>query len=172
MLAKKMTKLAAAAGLIAMTAVPAMAQEQATTLDQLRVLVKPGDTIRVTGADGVEVKGTLEGLSSSELELRVGDGERRLNEAEIRRIRQRRDDSLADGARRGFAVGAVLGALIGVALAHETGAGFAVFTAGLYGGIGAGIGTGLDAMVTHDRTIYNSLGGAPAKHVAVKLASW
>ena len=172
MRAESMRPVVLAAAVIAMTGAPALAQEQATTLEQLRVLVKPGDTIRVTDAGGAEVKGTIEGLSSSELELRVGDGERRLKEADIVKIRQRRDDSLADGARKGFAVGAVLGALAGVALVRETGAGFAVFAAGLYGGIGAGIGTGLDAMVTHDRTIYNSIGAPPEKPVGIRLARW
>ena len=172
MLAKEMRTLAAAAGLIAVAATPAFAQAQASTLDQLRVLVKPGDTIRVTDAGGAEVKGTIEGLSSSELELRVGDGERRLKEADILKIRQRRDDSLADGARKGFVVGAVLGALAGVALVRETSAGFALFSAGLYGGLGAGVGAGLDALVTHDRTIYNSIAASPAKPVGIRLARW
>ena len=52
-----MTTLAAAAGLIAMTAVPAIAQEQATTLDQLRRAGEAGRHAPATDAGGVEVRG-------------------------------------------------------------------------------------------------------------------
>ena len=168
MLAKEMRKLAAAAGLMAMIAGPAMAQEKATTFEQLRVLVDSGDTVKVTDANGHEVKGTIKALSESELALRVGDSERRLAAAEIRTIRQRRDDSLANGARNGFAIGAVIGLLSGLAVYREVGDGWLLFATALYGGVGAGIGTGIDAMITHDRTIYV----APAKQVSVRVASW
>jgi len=173
MLAKKMTKLVVAAGVIAMTAVPSFAAQEARTLDQLRMLVRPGDTITVTGADGADVKGTIEGLSSSELELRVRDVDRRLREADIQRIRQRRDDSLADGARKGFVVGAVLGTLAFASVVGEDGGAVAgAAFIGIYGMFGAGVGAGLDAMVRHDRTIYSASAAAPARKISVRLASW
>src|SRR5262245_51173774 len=114
MLANEIRKFTIAAGLIAISAAPAMAQEKATTLDQLRVLVERGDRIRLSDADGREIKGTIEELSASELALRVGDSERRLSESEIRTIRVRKDDPLADGARKGFACGASFGLLTGI----------------------------------------------------------
>jgi hypothetical protein len=171
MLAKKMRKAAVAASLIAITAAPARAQEKATTLDQLRVLVGRGDRITLTDSDGREMKGRIEGLSGSELALRVGDSERRLKESEIWTIRARKDDSLADGAWTGFALGGALGLVVGVSVFRDEPGTIALLT-GFYGGMFAGIGVGLDAMFTHDRTIYNSIGTAPAKKVSVKLASW
>jgi hypothetical protein len=174
MLVTQLRNVTLAAVITAMAAAPAVAQEKATTLDQLRVLVSRGDRIKVTDADGHELKGRLEGLSGSELALRVGDSERRLKESEIRTIRVRKDDSLADGAWWGFATGGALGLLVGLSIYREVGAGVVPLVTGLYGGIFAGIGVGLDAMVTHDRTIYNSLGTASAtkKMMSVTLASW
>ena len=69
MLAREMKNVTVAAGLIALTAAPALAQEKATSLDQLRVLVGRGDAVRVTDVDGHEMKGKIEGLSGSELAL-------------------------------------------------------------------------------------------------------
>jgi len=171
MLAREMKNVTVAAGLIALTAAPALAQEKATSLDQLRVLVGRGDAVRVTDVDGHEMKGKIEGLSGSELALRVGDSERRLRESEIWTIRVRKDDPLADGAWKGFAVGGTLGLIVGLSVFREDPSAIALLT-GFYGGMFAGIGVGLDAMFTHDRTIYNSLGAAPAKKVSVRVASW
>jgi len=172
MFAEQLRNVILAAGAIAMTSAPALAQEKATTLEQLRVLVGRGDKVRLTDGEGHEMNGRIEGLSASELALRVGDSERRLKESEIRTIRVRKDDSLADGAWTGFAVGGTLGLLVGLSISHEVGASAVPLLTAFYGGIGAGIGVGFDAMVTHDRTIYNSFGTTSAKKVSVKLASW
>ena len=57
--------------LVAVTASTAAAQELAGSFDQLRVLVKPGDTIRVTDGAGQEARGTIAALTSTSLELLV-----------------------------------------------------------------------------------------------------
>jgi hypothetical protein len=171
MLAQEMRNVTVAAVVIAMTAAPALAQEKATTLDQLRVIVGRGDTVKVTDVDGHEMKGKIEGLSASELALRVGDSERKLKESEIWTVRARKDDSLADGAWTGFALGGALGLVVGLTVFREEPGTIALLT-GFYGGMFAGIGVGLDAMFTHDRMIYNSPRTAPAKKVSVRVASW
>jgi hypothetical protein len=145
-------------GVVTVVAVgSARAQEPAGTIEQLRVLVKRGDTVSVTDRAGHELKGSIVELSSQSIRLRTSIHEQEVFESEIRTIRQRKDDSLADGARKGFAVGALLG-LIGGAFVSEY-AGFSAYPLliGFYGGIGAGIGTGIDAMVTHNQTIYDSV---------------
>ena len=76
-------------------------QELAGSFDQLRVLVKAGDTVRVTDSAGEEVRGTLTDLSSSSLALRVGGTRRTFLETDITAIHQRRNDSLANGAKWG-----------------------------------------------------------------------
>jgi hypothetical protein len=157
---------------LTLAAVPAGAQEPATSIDQLRVLIGHGDTVRVTDAGGHETKGSVVGLSASSLTLRVGDAERILQEPEIRAIRHRRDDTLRDGARLGFIIGAVLGFVGGLAIANEVDfAAYVPLAAGVYGGIGAGIGAGVDAMITSDRTIYD-INWPKKKALSVKLASW
>jgi hypothetical protein len=84
------------------------AQELAGSFDQLRVLVKPGDTVRVTDSRGQEVRGSIANLSPSSLALQAGEGRRTFLETDIAAIHQRRNDSLANGAKWGFAVGAGL----------------------------------------------------------------
>ena len=133
------------------------AQELAGSFDQLRVLVKAGDTVRVTDSRGEIVRGSILGLSSSSLALQVAGRQQTFAEGDIAAIHQRRNDSLANGARWGFAVGAGLGVLGGIAIAreYEGGGGALIPILGLvYGSIGAGAGAGIDAMNRGEQVIY------------------
>lgn len=144
----------------------ASAQELAGSFEQLRVLVKAGDTVRVTDATGEELRGTITDLSSSSLSLRVGSTRRTFLENDVTAIHQRRNDSLANGARWGFVVGAALGVLGGITIAteYENGGGVAFIPIlGLvYGSIGAGAGAGIDAMNRSEQPIY-ARRAAPSK---------
>lgn len=144
----------------------ASAQELAGSFDQLRVLVKAGDTVRVTDSAGEEVRGTITDLSSSALALRVGGIRRTFLETDVTAIHQRRNDSLANGAKWGFIVGAALGVLGGIAIAreYESGGGgaFIPILGVVYGSIGAGAGAGIDAMNPSEQPIY-ARRGAPSK---------
>jgi hypothetical protein len=138
-------------------AVASEAQELAGTFDQLRVLVKTGDTVRVTDSHGQELRGPIVELSPSSLALQVAGSRRSLLEHEIVAIHQRRNDSLANGAKWGFLVGAGLGVLGGLTVVREyDGGGSALIPMlGLvYGAIGAGAGAGIDAMHTGDQVIF------------------
>ena len=136
----------------------AAGQEVAGSFDQLRVLVKPGDTITVSDDGGREMTGTIANLSSSSVALLVGDQRRDLQANQIAIIRQRRSDPLANGAKWGFGVGATIGLLTGIGLASGYDAGndsaLIVFGTLIYGGLGAGIGTGVDAMISGNQVIY------------------
>jgi hypothetical protein len=135
----------------------ARAQELAGSFDQLRVLVKAGDTVRVTDKTGQEVRGAIVDLSSSSLSLRVAGTQRTFLERDIAAIHQRRNDSLANGAKWGFAVGAGLGVLAGAVVASEYKDGGGVFIPLLaltYGGMGAGVGAGIDAMNPSEQVIF------------------
>ena len=144
--------------LLAPFATAGQAQELAGSFDQLRVLVKTGDTVRVTDTSGEEVRGAIVGLSSSSLALRVAGAQRTFLEGDIAAIHQRRNDSLANGARWGFAVGAALGVLGGITIASEyegsSGTALIPMLALVYGGIGAGAGAGIDAMHSSQRVIF------------------
>src|SRR5213594_4084222 len=97
------------------------AQEVATSFEQLRSLLKPGDTIQVTDAQGRKTTGKLGELATSSLQLLVRktgfDGrdslipQTRLSERDVRKITFERRDSLLNGALIGLAAGAVPGIL-------------------------------------------------------------
>jgi hypothetical protein len=143
--------------LIAGCASSSAAQDIAGSFDQLRVLVKPGDTITVTDGAGQEVKGTISALSSSSLEVLVAGQRRALLPTDVQTIRQRRPDPLANGAKWGFGIGAGLGLLAGLAVdgEGETSAAIIPVVTLVYAGIGAGIGVGIDAMISSDQVIYS-----------------
>ena len=150
--------------LLALFAAAGEAQELAGSFDQLRVLVKTGDKVRVTDSRGQDVRGSIADVSSSSLALTVGGTRRTFLEADIAAIHQRRNDSLANGARWGFAVGAGLGLLAGITIATEyegsSGTALIPILGFVYGGIGAGAGAGVDAMHSSERAIYARRGAA------------
>jgi hypothetical protein len=139
--------------LLLMTA-SAGAQELASTFDQLRVLVGPGDTLTVTQTSGSRVRGKLSQLSPSSLVLNVSGTLREFQSTEVDRIEKRGADSLNNGALTGMAIG---GGLAAVALGiGQSGfePGWVAVAALVYGGIGAGIGAGVDALIEGPRIIY------------------
>lgn len=100
-------QLSIAFGLFTMAAAPiAEAQGIASSYEQLRQLVEPGDTVRVVQADSTEVAGEILDLSSSSLALQVKGARVEVLERKVRTIRQRRGDPLRNGAWWGFGAGA------------------------------------------------------------------
>jgi hypothetical protein len=147
------------------------AQELAGTFDQLRVLIAPGSKITVIDASGQTVKGKVVTLSATALRLSVAGATRELAERDVDQIRERRADSLANGAKIGFYVGASLGGLAALALLssdEDEAWGYALVGAAVYAGLGTGIGVGIDAMIESDRPIYarRQSGGATAFRLA------
>jgi hypothetical protein len=152
-----MRQIARIAALIVLAAGSAEAQELAGTFDQLRVLVKPGDTLTIVDNSGQRAQGKLLSLSASSLELTVSGAKRQFLSTEINTIEKRGPDSLKNGALIGLGIGAGFGAaaLIAVAADDEfVDGGFVAVAAVLYAGIGAGIGTGVDALIEGRRVIY------------------
>jgi hypothetical protein len=137
------------------------AQGIAATFQELRLLVRPGDTVTVTDVSGQEVSGKVTDLSASSLALTANNQVREWREAEVATIKQRRGDSLANGALIGLAIGASVTA-IGIAVwvnsdtyyEGEASAGEAVVVTALYGGLGAAIGTGIDALITRRQVVF------------------
>jgi hypothetical protein len=139
----------------------------------LRLLVRPGDTVSVTDVNGREVSGRITDLSASSLALTVEGSPREWREAEVATIKQRRGDSLANGALIGLGVGAGVAA-VGIAMwvnsdtyEGETTAGEAVGVTFLYGGLGAAIGTGIDALITRRQVVFER---RSASGVSVQIA--
>jgi hypothetical protein len=146
------------------------AQVVATSFEELKAVVKPGDTIDVTDASGKKIKGRLGELSASSLELLVRktgpDGrdtfvpQARLSERDVQQIRLERRDSLWNGALIGFAPGAAIGMgiLFGGAgcdcYTIASRAPIAFGTMLFAGGIGAVIGVAIDASMIERTTVY------------------
>ena len=77
----------------------------AASFEQLQVLVTPGNTVTVTDPAGSVTSGRIDSLSSSALSLLVDGTRRTFSDIDVSTIRQRRGDSLANGAWWGFGVG-------------------------------------------------------------------
>jgi len=134
--------------------------------DAIRQRVKEGQKVRVTDDQGREWQGRIEALAPDNLVLLTKDRQHRdVPYSEILRI-DRPHDTLANGARIGFASGAVLGLLAVISEANadcEPGAFFScgdptaaayVLIPAIVGGAGAGIGIGIDALIRRDPTLF------------------
>jgi hypothetical protein len=130
----------------------AIAQE-ARSFVQLQVLVRPTDTVTVTERGGAQTRGRIVAVTDSSLQLAVTGAVREFAEVDVLEIRQRRPDSLANGAKYGVLAGGTFGAL-GAALVLRDCVGCAFAVAGLYAALGAGIGVGIDALIVRERTIF------------------
>jgi hypothetical protein len=148
-------------------AIASMAEAQvANSFDQLQVLVKPTDTVSVTDRAGREVRGTIAALSSSSLELNVAGNRITFLEGDVVRVHQRRPDSLRNGGRWGFGIGTgvgVLGCLYAASGSERAEFGIVPVCALFYGGLGAGIGAGVDAMIRGTQVIYAKPTGSSAR---------
>ncbi len=149
-------RILAIALLTSLTA-PLVAQEQAGSFDQMRVLVGPGRKVNVTTSAGQRISGTIAGLTSSTLSLKVGRELLELREADVQAIRHRGSDSLSNGALWGLGTGAGVG-MVTCGRCHV---GPGLMMAAMFGGIGSGIGVGIDALIRTETTIFQrrSAGG-------------
>jgi hypothetical protein len=84
----------------------------AESFDQLQVLVRSGTTVDVTNAAGYRVSGRIDRLSPAILSVTANGIRRDYAEADVDFIRQRRGDSLANGARWGAGIGVGIDELI------------------------------------------------------------
>jgi hypothetical protein len=158
---KHLTRLAVASGVCVIFLAGATrveAQGVASTFEQLSVLVKQGDKITVVDASGVKADGRVGLLSGGTLTITTPSGMRHLGEADVAEIRQRRPDSLKNGA----IIGAVCATTWYVRMAaimsgvDEGGVqvGSAITGGVVIGTLGAAAGAGIDAMIAHKQVIY------------------
>ena len=170
----KLAAVLATASLLLAVAIAA-AQEPVRDFSQLDTRLKPGDTIWVTDAQGREVKGKIATLGVDRFTLDAG-GLRTFTEADIRLVVERRPDSVGNGALIGMAVGGGvvgIGCVVAVATdgSSDDEAGWCLFGAVAYAGIGAGIGAGIDAMIPGKRlVVYRAPGSAGASHARLSIA--
>jgi hypothetical protein len=143
----------------ALLALPGIAsgQQPAQSLEQLRVLVAPGDDLTVFHPSGATTRGKLSAITPQELILDVGGDARRLHQTDIRAIRRRGKDSIVNGMLIGAATGIALGSLnyLDNECRGDAGcaAGLALGTA-----VCAGAGGLIDGLIRPSQLIYE---GAP-----------
>lgn len=144
----------------------AHAQGIARNFDELRLLVRPGDRVTVRDASGASESGRVTRLSPEALTLAVNGAERELAERDVSSILQRRQDPLGNGARWGLGVAAGLVALTAASVKCDGCGGLFVFGGLFYGGLGAGIGVGVDALITRPAVVYEHPGAEARVRVA------
>ena len=146
----------------------ANAQVVATSFEELRAIVKPGETVFITDTSGRKSKGRLGQLSASTLELlarQTGpDGretlvpQSRLSERDVRQIQVDRGDSVLNGTLIGLAVvgGPWLLACNPATdwCYYNDGANLYRVIALVTSGIGAGIGALVDAGIRERVLVY------------------
>ena len=144
-------------------AVSAAEAQVAGSFEQLQLLVGPQDRVTVTDSTGQELTGSITSLSPASLTLLVEGSQRVFDEADVGDIRQRRPDSLNNGAINGFWTGVAVGGLLVVA-AHGSsdpiGLAGGMFLTSALASLGVGLGVGIDAMIVGRRSIYRSSGSA------------
>jgi hypothetical protein len=97
-------------------------------------------------------------MSRDILTLATPAGLRQLGEADVAEIRQRRDDSLKNGAIIGAVAGTAYFVTMAALLSDSDGGdvviGTAVAGGVLFAGLGAAAGVGIDALITRRQVIY------------------
>jgi hypothetical protein len=161
---KHLTAVGALSLLLCSSGTQAEAQEAASSFEQLAALVQPGDTVTVVEATGAETKGQIWNLFRDKLIVGTAAGPRELGERDVAVIRQRRGDSLKNGAIIGAAAGAAYFATMATLLSRIEEGDVIVSTAVAGGlmctGIGAAAGIGIDALISRQRVIYKKSAGA------------
>jgi len=155
---------------LAAIAQTAAAQGMAGSFAQLQVLVRPGDTVTITDASGVETEGRIAELSISTLALVTGGTRRELSEDDVTTVKQLWNDSLANGALYGAAGGAAF-ATTGIIVFRGEGldAAEAAAVLGIYTAVGTGIGVAVDAMIRRHHVIYRR---QPTLGVQMGISPW
>ena len=146
-----------ALALTAATLTASLSEAQNPSFDRLALRLNQGDQVTVTDSEGRETKGRIVDLSPSTLSLETAGLRRDLTGGDVSVIQRRYHDPLGNGAAIGFVSGvAFLAVLVsagcsGCATDPEVMPWYALF-----GGAGAGIGMGFDALYQGSRVVYRA----------------
>jgi hypothetical protein len=148
------------AGLLMLAGPAAAAAQPATSFDALAERIQPGATIVVRTTDGAAMRGRLEGVSATTIDVRTRGGTRQVPAGAVSTETTRVNDSNANGFFIGAAIGAIGGLLSAANFSGEFrsedllagGVPFALFGAALYGGVGAFI----DSRIKRTETLYTA----------------
>jgi hypothetical protein len=132
----------------------ARAQEPATSLDQLKLLLEAGNKVTLVDLSGNSSKGRIERIAPDALDLKVKDKVLTFTEKDIRQITQKKQDSVLNGILIGAAVGFGATLPFNLAIADESETGLACALSALWGLIGGGIGALVDVSITQKQMVY------------------
>jgi hypothetical protein len=130
------------------------AQEPATSLDHLNLVLAQGDKITLIDASGNKITGRFNRLLPDGLDLNVNNTVRTFAEREIRQITRNKQDSPLNGFLIGAGVGFGSTLPLNLSLANHNEKGLAVAASAIWGLIGGGIGALVDACVHGEQLIY------------------
>jgi len=137
--------------------------QQASSFEQLQVLVQKGDQVSVTTADGKVTKGSIDAVSTSTLHLLQNRVPIEMAQMDVVEIKKK--DPIGNGVKMGALIGAgvgagfgVLGALVGCGDADcaPEAVAVAAFSIGFSAGIGAGVGAMVDAISNRNPIVYRA----------------
>ncbi|AMY08711.1 hypothetical protein LuPra_01915 [Luteitalea pratensis] len=138
--------------LAALSPAATSAQPVATSLQQLQSLGSDR-TVTLTDASGRTFRGTIADVSEAWLCMQIGREWRCFEATDVDSVQARKEDSLANGALIGAAVGSGLTSLI--FLDNECRDDPSCYAAvALYGGIGAAAGLIVDAFIHRSLVVY------------------
>ena len=165
----KLPLIALAVGITAWTATAAA--QTAESFEQLRVLVQPGETVSIKDTTGAISHGRVAALSSTSLTLQGSTFTREFLEEQVLSIARRRQDPLGNGALVGLAVGGGLAIAAGGSTCNGDDwvnlceGGTVLLLAGMWGGLGAAIGLGIDALIVREHPVYR----APVQELRISV---
>lgn len=148
---------------VALLVMPRASAAQSPTEQQLTSVVKLGERVRITLADGAERRGKLRLVKPDALELNDGGLSRVIALSQIRRVEVDLPDPVSDSAKRGAWIGLAVGGGVGALFAIAFCDGFddcagSLTVLGVLGGMGAGIGAAAgalgDALITDTRVAW------------------
>ena len=143
----------------------------AQTPQALESALVPGKTVWITDTNGREEKARVVSLTGDILTTAVGDEMRRLNAGEVTRVRQRRNDSVLNGALIGAGVLVTTGLVMCNLMEPWENCRDDVGPMLKLGAIGAGIGIAIDALIRGRVTTYDPTAGTTKVRAAPILTA-
>lgn len=145
--------------LAALLVMPAAAQAQAPSpaFAELASLLKTGETVSVTDNAGRIVKGRVQQVSDTILELRSNQGDLSLAAPDVQRIARplhRVRNAALIGLAAGFVGGAVLAGSTRDDFVNFSNPAGVLLLGGFFGSIGMGIGAAVGAALPGERVVY------------------
>jgi hypothetical protein len=150
---------------VCLCASAASAQQTVASLDGLKILESTNTRVTLTDGSGQEFVGTVADAEADRLSLKIGRAVRQFAATDVRTVRVQKEDSLANGAGIGAAVAG--GFMVLTLSSSDCTEGFCWFAAGVYTGIGALIGMGIDAGIHRKVLVYSAPSARKAQRVSI-----